>query len=426
MADDDYLRRTAITRLSVSPEQANLLEDTIDEWRTGANIATDIGWEHYETRKRDLQSLAYDDVRDQTRLGSQHAILACFQAAQALKGVDERKQQGRSYSKPAFTAPTVKYDANTMTLFEENTVSLTTTENRVRCELVLPDDEDGYQYQYLDSDEWEVTESTLTARDGDYFLHLGFRKPKPDIEESPAEDRTVLGVDLGIENLVVTSTAHFESGKKLLYEHREFERVRGGLQETGTESAHRTLVQRDNREERYNSDYLHGVSNRLLAEAVVYDCTHIAFEDLTHIRDSMPSKRKFHQWAHAQLVQYVEYKAEEIGIEVVYVNPANTSKRCCECGHTSAGNRTERDFFECESCGAMANADYNASKNVGWRFVRRGRHDSRRTGDSQLALKSGTVKPNRGFISYSVMESEAEPTDKPHPQRSERAQAPSE
>ncbi|WP_433629347.1 zinc ribbon domain-containing protein [Halomicrococcus sp. NG-SE-24] len=55
-----------------------------------------------------------------------------------------------------------------------------------------------------------------------------------------------------------------------------------------------------------------------------------------------------------------------------YVDPENTSKRCCEYGHTSDGNRTERNFFECESCGATANADYNAAKNVRWRFVHRG------------------------------------------------------
>ena len=265
MADDDYLRRTAITRLSVSSEQAALLGDTIDEWRTGANIATDIGWNHYQTRKRKLQSLAYDNVRDQTRLGSQHAILACFQAAQALKSVDQRKQQGHDYSKPEFTAPTVNYDANTMTLFDDDTVSLATTDGRVRCGLVLPDDEDGYQYQYLDNDEWEVTESTLTARDGDYFLHLGFRKPNPDAEESPAEDRTVLGVDLGIENLAVTSTAHFESGQELLDEHREFERVRGGLEETGTESAHRTLVQRNKSRAHTSAD---NTARRVRTEAI--------------------------------------------------------------------------------------------------------------------------------------------------------------
>ena len=45
-----------------------------------------------------------------------------------------------------------------MTLFDDDTVSLATTDSRVRYELVLPD-EDGYQHQYLDSGEWEVTES---------------------------------------------------------------------------------------------------------------------------------------------------------------------------------------------------------------------------------------------------------------------------
>ncbi|WP_082223241.1 RNA-guided endonuclease InsQ/TnpB family protein [Halosimplex carlsbadense] len=423
MASGDYVRRTAITRLAVSSEQAERLEATIDEYRIGANIATDIGWRHRVSEKHELQSLAYDEIRNRTPLGSQHAILACFQAAQAIKGVDERDSQGRAYSKPEFTAPTVRYDANTMTLFDDDTVSLATTDDRVRCELVLPDDEEGYQYQYLESDEWELAESTLTARDNDYFLHLGFRKPKPDTERSPAEDRIVLGVDLGIENLAVTSTAHFEGGQELIHEHREFERIRGNLQQTGTESAHRTILQRGNREERHSRDVIHRVSNRLLAQAVAYGCTHIAFEDLTHIRDSMPSKRKFHQWMHAKLVQYVEYKAAEIGIEVEYVDPRNTSKRCCECGHTSDSNRTERAFFECEKCGTTANADYNAAKNIGLRLVRRELHDSRRTGDSQLALKSGTVKPNRGFVSYSEQEVEVESTDKHHLNRSERASA---
>ena len=81
-----------------------------------------------------------------------------------------------------------------MTLFDDNSVSLATTDNRVRCDLVLPDDKDGYQHQYLNSDEWEVSESTLTIRGGDYYLHLGFRQPKSDSDKSPAEDRTVLEV----------------------------------------------------------------------------------------------------------------------------------------------------------------------------------------------------------------------------------------
>ncbi len=83
-----------------------------------------------------------------------------------------------------------------MTLFDDDTVSLSTTESRVRCDLALPDTDNGYQRQYLDSDEWSVTESTLTARDGDYFLHIGFRRPKTDTERNTAETERFSGLTL--------------------------------------------------------------------------------------------------------------------------------------------------------------------------------------------------------------------------------------
>lgn len=35
-----------------------------------------------------------------------------------------------------------------MTLFDDHTVSLATVAGRVRCSLVLPQDEDGYQWQF--------------------------------------------------------------------------------------------------------------------------------------------------------------------------------------------------------------------------------------------------------------------------------------
>jgi hypothetical protein len=52
------------------------------------------------------------------------------------------------------------------------------------------------------------------------------------------------------------------------------------------------------------------------------------------------------------------------------------------------------------------------------RCLSRGQQSSRRTGDSQLALKSGTLKPKRGFTAYPDG-FEAEFTDKPHPQHAE-------
>jgi hypothetical protein len=120
---DDYVRRTAITRLSVDGEQRELLEETISEWKRGCQLATDMAWGKCNA-KSDVQPLAYDDVREQTDLGSQHAILATHQAAQAITGCIERRSNGKKVSKPTFTAPTVKYDTRTMTLFDDDTVSL--------------------------------------------------------------------------------------------------------------------------------------------------------------------------------------------------------------------------------------------------------------------------------------------------------------
>jgi hypothetical protein len=99
---DDYARRTAITRLSVGDEQRDLLEDTITEWKRGCQIATDLAWGRCNT-KSDVQPLAYDSVREDTGLGSQHAILATHQAAQAITGCVERRSKGKKVSKPTFT-----------------------------------------------------------------------------------------------------------------------------------------------------------------------------------------------------------------------------------------------------------------------------------------------------------------------------------
>lgn len=186
MVNRAYVHRTAITRLDVSDGQKDLLEVTIDDYRRGCQLAADMAWPDTKA-KREVQQLTYDAVRQQTELASQHAILATRQAAEAITGCHVHERQGRRTSKPTFTAPTVTYDSRTMTLFEDNTVSLSTINGRIRCPLVLPRNDDGYQWQFLHDDRWEVTESTLTVRDGTYYSILGFDaiQPKPNARPWP-------------------------------------------------------------------------------------------------------------------------------------------------------------------------------------------------------------------------------------------------
>jgi len=82
----------------------------------------------------------------------------------------------------------------------------------------------------------------------------------------------------------------------------------------------------------------------------------------------------------------VEYKAESVGVSVKQVGSAYTSKRCAECGFTVDGNRPTRNDFRCVKCESEANADYNAAKNIGMRYVRRA--NSRLGGRATVNLPS--------------------------------------
>lgn len=59
----------------------------------------------------------------------------------------------------------------------------------------------------------------------------------------------------------------------------------------------------------------------------------------------------------------IRYKAEDAGIEVMTVNPRNTSRMCYPCGYVDEGNR-DGEAFECLKCGHTDHADINAAKNI--------------------------------------------------------------
>lgn len=69
-------------------------------------------------------------------------------------------------------------------------------------------------------------------------------------------------------------------------------------------------------------------------------------------------------WTYYDLQQKIKYKAEDVGIKVVYIDPQYTSQRCHQCGHIDKENRQEQAKFKCLKCEKEFNADYNAAKNI--------------------------------------------------------------
>jgi IS605 OrfB family transposase len=392
-------RRTVPVKLDVDSHSVALLEDTVDEFLWAANYVTRYAFdgEYVTTSKTTLHDETYDDVRDGTALHSNHVQAARNKAADACKSVVEQWKQGKKASKPRFTSPHVVYDHRTAT-FHDEYVSLATVDGRIKAEYVLPDDErDTPHAEYFFSDEYETTGAELHYSNGNWMLHIHCKtEVESDMsEQATTENGTVLGVDLGVNTLAVTSTGTFWAGDEFDHWRREYENRRGELQEHGTRWAHQNIQSVGQKQEGRFKITLHRISNELVGEAREHGCSVIAFEDLTDIRERTGASWG-HKWAFNRLYEYVEYKAAEYGITVEQVDPENTSRRCSHCGFTHPDNRDD-EAFKCLKCSYENHADYNAAKNIGLRYLRRNQTGSGGGAPVGVRLNSGTLNANGAY-----------------------------
>jgi len=394
-------RRTVPVKLNLDSPDAALLEKTVDDFLWAANYVTRHAFEgeYVTTSKTTLNDDTYEDVREKTELHSNHVQAARNKAADACKSVVEKWKQGKKASMPHFTSPHIVYDHRTAT-FHDDYVSLATTKGRIEIDYVLPDNErDTPHAEYFSSDEYETTGAELHYSNGNWMLHIHCKKEvKSDTSEQNAtKNRTVLGVDLGVNNLAVASTGTFWTGNEFDHWRREYENRRGDLQEHGTRWAHQNMQTVGRKEEGRFKITLYRIANELVAEAREYGCSVIAFEDLTDIRDRTGASWG-HKWAFNRLYEYVAYKAAEDGIDVEQVDPENTSRRCSTCGFTHPDNRDGEDF-ECLKCGYQNHADYNAAKNIGLRYLRRNQTGSDGGAPVGVRLNSGMLNANGEYES---------------------------
>lgn len=187
--------------------------------------------------------------------------------------------------------------------------------------------------------------------------------------ESPEPDDVTdfLGIDLGIKNIAADSDGQRFSGDKVNGLRRRHAKLRANLQAKGTKSAKRLLKKRSGKEKNFARDINHVISKKIVAKAK--DTSRgIALEDLKGIRQRItvhkPQRRTHHSWSFNQLRNFIEYKAKFFGVQVVLVDPRNTSRLCPNCGHISKSNRKSQEGFSCVECGFSGHADTIAAENI--------------------------------------------------------------
>ncbi|MFS1518314.1 RNA-guided endonuclease TnpB family protein [Bacillus sp. SCS-151] len=176
----------------------------------------------------------------------------------------------------------------------------------------------------------------------------------------------VMGVDLGLKVPAVAvtdnnKTKFFGNGRKNKYVKRYFRKNRQRLGKAKKLQAIRKL---DDKEQRYMKDQDHKISRAIVNFAIDNQISVIRLEQLTNIRQTARTSRKneknLHTWSFYRLAQFIEYKANLVGIKVEYVNPAYTSQACPNC---SKQNKAKDRNYKC-SCGFETHRDRVGAMNI--------------------------------------------------------------
>lgn len=105
-------------------------------------------------------------------------------------------------------------------------------------------------------------------------------------------------------------------------------------------------------------DWLHKTANNLLSQFSI-----IALEDLNVQGIASEHGRGTGDAGWSIFTNILSYKAEEAGCEVVFVNPANTTKMCSGCGEMVKKELHERQH-NCPFCDLSIGRDHNAAINI--------------------------------------------------------------
>lgn len=345
------MKLTIGLKLKPTAEQAASLKETLERANQAANECSRIAWDAQVFGQFALHRLSYRIIREQFGLSAQVTVRIIAKVADAYK-LDKKVQ--RTFHKHG----SVAFDDRILS-YKADSVSIWTLSGREKMPFVC-----GEREKILLAN--RQGESDLVFRKGKFYLFATVNA----IEPTPAEPDGFLGVDLGIARIATDSDGQSFSGAHVKSLRKRHRKLRAKLQSKGTKSAKRLLKKRGGKERRFACDINHQISKAIVKKAKDTN-RGIALEELTGI-NARTTVRKANRaerlsWSFADLRVKVEYKAKLAGVQVIVIDPRNTSRQCSQCGFVHKSNRRSQSRFQCRQCGASRNSDVNAAINIGRR-----------------------------------------------------------
>lgn len=183
-----------------------------------------------------------------------------------------------------------------------------------------------------------------------------------------SENQAIVGVDLGISKMAVTSIGEvFENPKALRKNLRSLKRQQRFLsrKEKGSHNKHKQQMKVARLHYRIScirKNALHQATTKIVNNASV-----IVLEDL-NVKGMMKNRnlsQAISDVSFGEFRRQIEYKAKWQNKEVIIADRFFASSKTCSCcGHKKTELKLSERMFNCEKCGLEINRDYNAAINL--------------------------------------------------------------
>lgn len=387
---------TKTMKLHIHPDEAGvaLLKELTVKYSCACNYVSEYVFDHgFILNFMELQKALYNDVRRECGLKSQFTISSLKTVTARYKTIRTqlakkpyKYQNGNGdwqfiprtlewLTKPvSFRRPQADLVRGRDYSFVngasgEKLLSLNTLGGRIKVTFDIPD----CFGEYFDGS-WSFGTGKIVSLLGEWYFHIPVTKTT-DKELTPDNVKHVVGLDRGLRFIVTGydegGNTTFISGKDVMAKRDRFQKVRDELQAKGTKSAKRALKRISGRENRWISDVNHQISKTLVDRYgsgtlfAVEDLADVSFSEENLSNRTKKQRKDLRTWSFYQLEQFLTYKAEAVGSEVLEVKPDYTSQRCPKCGRILKANRHhEIHEYICDCCGYRSNDDRVGAMNI--------------------------------------------------------------
>ena len=221
---------------------------------------------------------------------------------------------------------------------------------------------------------------TISKKSGRWYVSFGTER---ELAQKPIHpSKSAIGIDLGISKLITTSNSEVIKPKnsfkanqiKLAKLQRQLSRKvlfsqNWKKQNSKIQKLHHHIAN-------IRHDYLHKITTAISKNQAMIACEDLKVANMSksasgtvenkgrQVKAKSGLNKSILDQGWGMMVNMLEYKQQWRGGLLVKVNPRFTSQTCSECQHIAKENRQTQSKFECVKCMYVANADFNAARNI--------------------------------------------------------------